>query len=91
MFGCSDRHLPVAPRTWIAILEPAGVHRLIFRLMRQGLVTGLRLDHPDGLFDPEQYFLDLQAGCCQTRAEAAVNAPSAGGPDDPCYVVLPFF
>ena len=40
----------------------AAVHRLVFRLLRQGLVTGLRLDHPDGLFDPEQYFLDLQAG-----------------------------
>ncbi len=49
----------------------AAVHRLVFRLLRQGLVTGLRLDHPDGLFDPEQYFLDLQAGCRQARAEAA--------------------
>ena len=49
----------------------AAVHTLVFRLLRQGLVTGLRLDHPDGLFDPEQYFLDLQAGCRQARAEAA--------------------
>ena len=53
------------------------VHRLVFRLLRQGLVTGLRLDHPDGLFDPEQYFLDLQAGCRQARAEAAEDASPA--------------
>lgn len=58
----------------------AAVHCLVFRLLRQGLVTGLRLDHTDGLFDPEQYFLDLQAGCRQARAEAAENAS--------CYVVI---
>ena len=66
----------------------AAVHGLVFRLLRQGLVTGLRLDHPDGLFDPEQYFLDLQAGCRQARAEAAVDASSADGSNAPCYVVI---
>lgn len=66
----------------------AAVHSLVFRLLRQGLVTGLRLDHPDGLFDPEQYFLDLQAGCHQARAEAAEDASSAAAPDALCYVVI---
>lgn len=35
-------------------------HRLILRLVEEGKVTGLRLDHPDGLFDPPHYFQALQ-------------------------------
>ncbi len=36
------------------------VHRLIFRWVRDGGVTGLRVDHPDGLADPLKYFRRLQ-------------------------------
>ncbi|HEX8696540.1 MAG TPA: malto-oligosyltrehalose synthase [Longimicrobium sp.] len=36
-------------------------HRLILRLVREGKVTGLRIDHPDGLFHPRAYLRDLQA------------------------------
>jgi (1->4)-alpha-D-glucan 1-alpha-D-glucosylmutase len=35
-------------------------HVLILRLLREGKVTGLRIDHPDGLFDPRQYLDRLQ-------------------------------
>jgi (1->4)-alpha-D-glucan 1-alpha-D-glucosylmutase len=35
-------------------------HKLLFELIDQGLVTGLRIDHPDGLWDPKQYFQRLQ-------------------------------
>ncbi|HET7459678.1 MAG TPA: malto-oligosyltrehalose synthase [Longimicrobium sp.] len=35
-------------------------HRLILRLVREGKVTGLRIDHPDGLFDPRGYLRELQ-------------------------------
>jgi (1->4)-alpha-D-glucan 1-alpha-D-glucosylmutase len=35
-------------------------HRLILRLVREGKVTGLRIDHPDGLFDPRDYLVTLQ-------------------------------
>src|SRR5262245_12594111 len=35
-------------------------HRLIFRLVHEGAVTGLRIDHPDGLYDPAEYFRRLQ-------------------------------
>ena len=35
-------------------------HRLILRLVREGRVTGLRIDHPDGLFDPRGYLRSLQ-------------------------------
>ncbi|MGA9521528.1 MAG: malto-oligosyltrehalose synthase [Myxococcaceae bacterium] len=35
-------------------------HALVFRWIAEGKVTGLRIDHPDGLFDPTAYFLRLQ-------------------------------
>lgn len=35
-------------------------HRLIFRLLKDGRATGLRIDHVDGLYDPEQYLVQLQ-------------------------------
>src|SRR3989454_12420491 len=37
-------------------------HRLLFRLVREGAVTGLRIDHPDGLYNPAEYFRRLQEG-----------------------------
>lgn len=39
------------------------VHELVFRMVRNGWVTGLRIDHVDGLFDPEKYLQELQQGC----------------------------
>jgi (1->4)-alpha-D-glucan 1-alpha-D-glucosylmutase len=38
----------------------AAIHRLLADLLRQGRVTAVRVDHPDGLFDPAQYFDNLQ-------------------------------
>jgi (1->4)-alpha-D-glucan 1-alpha-D-glucosylmutase len=35
-------------------------HRLVFQLLGEGRVTGLRIDHPDGLWNPSHYFLQLQ-------------------------------
>jgi (1->4)-alpha-D-glucan 1-alpha-D-glucosylmutase len=49
----------------IRVEEPAvfeAVHALTFRLLAEGKVNGLRIDHPDGLFDPPTYFENLQAG-----------------------------
>jgi (1->4)-alpha-D-glucan 1-alpha-D-glucosylmutase len=37
-------------------------HRFVLDLLRQGKVDGLRIDHPDGLYDPAQYFRRLQRG-----------------------------
>jgi (1->4)-alpha-D-glucan 1-alpha-D-glucosylmutase len=39
------------------------VHALIFNLVRRGHIRGLRVDHPDGLFEPEKYFRALQDAC----------------------------
>src|SRR5512143_402435 len=38
-------------------------HQLIFQLIRDKSVTGLRVDHPDGLYNPVEYFHRLQRGC----------------------------
>ncbi|HEX2079046.1 MAG TPA: malto-oligosyltrehalose synthase [Longimicrobium sp.] len=35
-------------------------HRLIRTLVHEGVVTGLRIDHPDGLYDPRRYLVNLQ-------------------------------
>lgn len=35
-------------------------HRLIFNLLHTGKVQGLRIDHPDGLYDPTTYFQRLR-------------------------------
>ncbi|MFN7932246.1 MAG: malto-oligosyltrehalose synthase [Bryobacteraceae bacterium] len=46
----------------IRIEEPAvfhEAHRLILQLIREGAVSGLRLDHVDGLFHPAAYFGSL--------------------------------
>jgi (1->4)-alpha-D-glucan 1-alpha-D-glucosylmutase len=40
-------------------------HRSIFRLLREGQVTGLRIDHVDGLFDPRAYLRELQSSAFQ--------------------------
>ncbi|HJQ35326.1 MAG TPA: malto-oligosyltrehalose synthase [Pyrinomonadaceae bacterium] len=46
------------------------VHEVVLRLVRQGLVTGLRVDHVDGLLDPFKYLSDLQReAAAATRAE----------------------
>jgi (1->4)-alpha-D-glucan 1-alpha-D-glucosylmutase len=36
-------------------------HRLVLELIAAGKVDGLRIDHPDGLYDPAQYFRRLQS------------------------------
>jgi (1->4)-alpha-D-glucan 1-alpha-D-glucosylmutase len=51
-------------------------HALIFELIEQGAVDGLRIDHSDGLYDPERYFARLQQ-----RFGAAAEEPR------PLYVV----
>src|SRR5205823_2081366 len=35
-------------------------HQLILELLKDGKVGGLRIDHPDGLYDPRQYLERLQ-------------------------------
>jgi (1->4)-alpha-D-glucan 1-alpha-D-glucosylmutase len=53
-------------------------HRLIFRLIREGVVTGLRIDHPDGLYAPTQYLARLQRSCFLESARRLAH----GQPED---------
>ncbi len=50
------------------------VHQLVFQWIDDGGVTGLRIDHPDGLADPRGYFQRLQetifVHACRRRFEA---------------------
>ena len=47
----------------LRVEDPAvftAIHQLLARLLREEVVTGVRIDHPDGLFDPARYFDMLQ-------------------------------
>ncbi|HET8824506.1 MAG TPA: malto-oligosyltrehalose synthase [Terriglobales bacterium] len=37
-------------------------HDFVEQLLREGKVDGLRIDHPDGLYNPREYFCRLQCG-----------------------------
>ena len=52
-------------------------HRLILELFRRGTVNGLRIDHPDGLYDPTAYFRRLQASALLEQARALGEARGA--------------
>lgn len=41
-------------------------HQLLFKLIGQGKIQGLRIDHPDGLYDPPRYFKKIQFGVLYT-------------------------
>jgi (1->4)-alpha-D-glucan 1-alpha-D-glucosylmutase len=56
-------------------------HELVFRLIREGSVTGLRVDHPDGLYNPVEYFHRLQRGCFARQMLAGKSGPN-GDPDE---------
>lgn len=48
-------------------------HRLVFDLLKKGRVAGLRVDHPDGLYDPRQYFQRLQDRMAALSGSAPVT------------------
>jgi (1->4)-alpha-D-glucan 1-alpha-D-glucosylmutase len=54
------------------------IHRLALRLIETRQITGLRLDHIDGLFDPAAYLEQLQAAARDTFATSAVPPSPAG-------------
>jgi (1->4)-alpha-D-glucan 1-alpha-D-glucosylmutase len=57
-------------------------HHLVLRLVADGKVDGFRVDHPDGLYDPAQYFERLQ----RSIALAVNNSESNGNRS--YYVVI---
>ncbi|HEX7377888.1 MAG TPA: malto-oligosyltrehalose synthase [Pirellulales bacterium] len=66
------------------------VHQLVFRYLKDGHVTGLRIDHPDGLLDPERYFASLQDEWCMLAGMPALDGNGGGRKgrgELPLYVV----
>ena len=49
-------------------------HKLIFKLIKEGKITGLRVDHPDGLYNPSEYFHWLQRNCFFQRQVAYIKS-----------------
>ncbi len=89
----------------IRVEEPAvlqATHQLVLGLLAEGRATGLRIDHPDGLWRPPAYFRQLQERYLAAVAERAgvaidpaaalesgqwVDLAGEGGPRWPLYVV----
>jgi (1->4)-alpha-D-glucan 1-alpha-D-glucosylmutase len=46
------------------------MHEHILKYVEQGSITGLRIDHVDGLFDPQHYFSRLQQACANVLGES---------------------
>lgn len=51
-------------------------HRKVLHWLQDGWLTGLRIDHPDGLSDPQAYFEQLQLRHAR-QAQVAGHAPHA--------------
>lgn len=49
-------------------------HQFIFRLLQEGKVLGLRIDHPDGLWNPTNYFRQLQVTYVLQKIQARSSA-----------------
>ncbi|HYD42555.1 MAG TPA: malto-oligosyltrehalose synthase [Anaeromyxobacter sp.] len=65
----------------IRMEEPAvfaQAHKVVLGLLREGLATGLRIDHPDGLYVPFAYFRRLQASFLLERCRALASAGGGG-------------
>lgn len=63
-------------------------HRFIFGLFESGKLAGLRIDHPDGLFDPAGYFRRLQDRYAAVAGHAEPAAAAAPDARRPLYVVV---
>ena len=55
-------------------------HRFILELVAQGKLEGLRIDHPDGLYDPAKYL-------CQLREESRNARLGVAGSSSDVYIV----
>jgi (1->4)-alpha-D-glucan 1-alpha-D-glucosylmutase len=64
----------------------AATHALLGRLLADGSVQAVRIDHPDGLFDPAAYFESLQDLAARSW-NITREAPRDGRTDRPLHVV----
>ena len=59
-------------------------HKLLLDLVGAGKIDGLRVDHPDGLYDPAGYFRRLQ----KRVGEVTGRSPTSSGGTRPIYLVV---
>jgi (1->4)-alpha-D-glucan 1-alpha-D-glucosylmutase len=57
-------------------------HRLALSLLTDEKINGLRIDHPDGLYDPEKYFRRLQSEYFLAIAQHHFKKDHADSPSD---------
>ena len=57
----------------------AASHGLILRLLREEKIHGVRIDHPDGLYDPQGYLHKLQQEYVRAVAGALIDAGAQAG------------
>ncbi len=60
-------------------------HAMVLGLLRDGIVTGLRVDHVDGLFDPVGYLEMLRRAA---NSATVSHDPTVPGPDQPSVSVV---
>jgi (1->4)-alpha-D-glucan 1-alpha-D-glucosylmutase len=63
--GAHRRFFDIGDLAGVRMEDPhvfEATHRLVLRFVREGLVEGLRVDHPDGLRDPRGYLERLRDG-----------------------------
>lgn len=66
-------------------------HQLVFRLIGEGKLQGLRIDHIDGLYDPRAYCEQLQTRAAYLTDRPGAAAPAGSGAarlSEPLYVVV---
>jgi (1->4)-alpha-D-glucan 1-alpha-D-glucosylmutase len=61
-------------------------HRFVLELIRDGKLDGLRIDHPDGLYDPAGYFARVQAHASPPGSDA--RSARATQPRLPLYLLV---
>jgi (1->4)-alpha-D-glucan 1-alpha-D-glucosylmutase len=63
-------------------------HRFVLDLMAQGKIDGFRIDHPDGLYDPAQYFERLNRAIAAARGIPPDQSESGIAQSPPAYLVI---
>jgi (1->4)-alpha-D-glucan 1-alpha-D-glucosylmutase len=68
------------------------IHWLMLELLEEGRLDGIRIDHPDGLFDPAAYFKRLQTAAARRLKlpfqPEKVKTVDDGGASLPAYVLV---
>jgi len=62
-------------------------HELLFQLLAEGKISGLRIDHPDGLWDPPTYFRQLQVNFLLRKLRGELEFTQKKGSKDSAALI----